>query len=44
MPVIEHYDKLHKVSEIDSSPSVDEVYKKSAKVIRELLTGKFSGK
>jgi len=43
MPVIQHYQKLHKVAEIDSSPSVDEVYEKSAKIVRELLTGKLSG-
>lgn len=43
MPVIEHYDKLQKVAQIDSSPSVDEVYGKSAKVVRELLAGKLSG-
>jgi len=43
MPVIEHYDKLHKTVEIDSGPSVDEVYKKSAEVVRELLAGKLSG-
>ena len=43
MPVIEHYNKLHKVAQIDSSPSVDEVYEKSAKVVRELLAGKLSG-
>ena len=43
MPVIEHYEKLHKVVEVDSSSSVDEVYKKSAKVVRELLGGKLGG-
>ena len=43
MPVIEHYNKLYKVAEIDSSPSVNEVYEKGAKVVRELLTGKLSG-
>jgi len=40
MPVVEHYDKQGKVAEIDSSPSVDEVYEKGAKVVRELLAGK----
>ena len=39
MPVVKHYNLLHKVVEIDSSPSVDEVYEKSAKVIRKLLDG-----
>ena len=43
MPVIEHYNKLHKTAEIDSGPSVDEVYKKSAEVVRELLAGKLGG-
>lgn len=43
MPVIEYYEKLQKVAEIDSSTSVDEVYGKSAKVARELLAGKLSG-
>jgi len=43
MPVIEHYKRLHKVADIDSSPSVDEVYKKSVKIVRELLAGKLSG-
>jgi UMP-CMP kinase len=43
MPVVEHYNKLRKVAEIDSSPDVDQVYEKSAKVIRELLAGRFSG-
>jgi UMP-CMP kinase len=43
MPVIEHYNKLDKVAEIDSGPSVDEVYEKSANVIRELLAGKLDG-
>jgi len=43
MPVIEHYNKLRKVAEIDSSPGVDEVYKKSANVTRELLAGRFTG-
>lgn len=43
MPVIEYYNKLQKVAQIDSSPSVDEVYEKSAKVVRELLAGKPSG-
>ncbi|KAF9653161.1 UMP-CMP kinase [Thelephora ganbajun] len=43
MPVIEHYNKLHKVAEIDGSPSVDKVYEKGAKVVRELLAGKLGG-
>lgn len=43
MPVIEHYNKLQKVAQIDSSPGVDEVYGKSAKVVRDLLAGKLSG-
>ena len=43
MPVVEYYNKQHKVAEIDSSPSVDKVYEASAKVVRELLAGKLSG-
>lgn len=43
MPVIEHYDKLQKVAQIDSGPGVDEVYKKSAEVVRDLFAGKLSG-
>lgn len=42
MPVIEHYSKLHKVAEIDSSSTVDEVYEKSAMVIRQLIAGKLT--
>ena len=43
MPVIEYYTKLHKVAEIDSSPSINEVYEHSANIVRELLAGKLSG-
>jgi len=42
MPVIEHYNKLRKVAEIDSGPSIDKVYEEGAKVVRELLAGKLS--
>ena len=40
MPVVEYYNKQGKVAEIDSSPSVEEVYKNGTKVVRELLAGK----
>jgi len=43
MPVVEHYEKLHKVAEIDSSPGVEEVYQKSADVVRGLLADTLSG-
>jgi len=43
MPVIEHYNKQKKVVEIDSGSSIDEVYEKGAKVVRDLLTGKLGG-
>jgi len=43
MPVIEHYQTLHKVAQVDSSSSVDQVYEKGAKVVRDLLTGEFKG-
>jgi UMP-CMP kinase len=36
MPVIEHFNKEGKVAEIDSSPSVDEVYEKTQTVVRKL--------
>jgi hypothetical protein len=42
MPVVEYYVKQHKVVEIDSGPSVDEVYEKGANVVRELLAGKLA--
>jgi len=40
MPVVEYYDKQDKVAKIDSSPSVDEVYEKGAKIVQELLADK----
>jgi len=40
MPVIQHYNELNKVTEIDSSPSVDVVYATARKVINELLESK----
>jgi len=40
MPVIEHYTKLKKVAEIDSSPPVDLVYASARKVISGLLESK----
>jgi len=40
MPVIEHFTKLDKVTEIDSSPPIDEVYATSCKVISGLLESK----
>jgi UMP-CMP kinase len=43
MPVVEYYSKQHKVAEIDSGPSVDEVYEKGAKAVQELLAGKLDG-
>ena len=43
MPVVEYYSKQGKVAEIDSSPSVDEVYEEGAKVVRKLLAGQLSG-
>lgn len=43
MPVLEYYHELQKVAEINSSPGVDEVYKNSANIVRELLAGELSG-
>ncbi|KAG5220743.1 UMP-CMP kinase [Salix suchowensis] len=40
MPVIEHYQALGKVAEIDSSPTIDEVHAKANEVIGEILTRK----
>ncbi|KAF9532440.1 UMP-CMP kinase [Crepidotus variabilis] len=40
MPVIEHYAKQNKVAEIDSSPSVDEVYKTAKDVVKKVFTEK----
>jgi len=37
MPVIEHYEKLRKVVEIDSSVSVDEVHQKTKAAVAKLL-------
>ncbi|EIN07587.1 UMP-CMP kinase [Punctularia strigosozonata HHB-11173 SS5] len=42
MPVIEHYNKLGIVAEIDSSPSVDEVYENARAVVLKLLAGEVS--
>jgi len=38
MPVVEYYNKLGKVAEVDSTASVDEVYSNSSDVIRKLFT------
>lgn len=40
MPVIEHYESQDKVAKIDSSPSVDEVYAESVKVVGRLFERK----
>lgn len=37
MPVIEHYAKLNKVAEIDSSPTVEEVHAVASKAINKLF-------
>jgi len=38
MPVIEHYRKLGKVAEVDSSASVDEVYKNTSAIVSKILS------
>ncbi|KAJ3849257.1 UMP-CMP kinase [Lentinula lateritia] len=38
MPVIEHYEKLGKVMEIDSSVSIEEVYQKTRSAVAKLLS------
>jgi len=40
MPVIDYYTKLKKVSEVDSSPPIDEVHATAHKIINELLESK----
>lgn len=40
MPVIEHYSQKGIVAEIDSSPAVDEVYKKASEVVHKLFADK----
>jgi len=40
MPVIEYYGKQGKVVKIDSSVSVDEVYKVASAVVRKIIDGK----
>ncbi|RDB24028.1 UMP-CMP kinase [Hypsizygus marmoreus] len=44
MPVIDHYTKLGKVAEIDSSDSIEEVHKLASEVVRDALMGKYSAK
>ncbi|KAF8831560.1 hypothetical protein HHX47_DHR1000379 [Lentinula edodes] len=39
MPVIEHYEKLGKVIEIDSSVSIEEVHQKTRSAVAKLLSG-----
>jgi len=43
MPVIEHYSKLGKVAEVDSSFSVEEVHQKSCIVINNVFAGRPAG-
>jgi len=44
MPVIEYYEKFGKVAEIDSTVSIDEVYKNTSLVVKKVLAGEFSNK
>ncbi|KAJ7582469.1 UMP-CMP kinase [Mycena floridula] len=44
MPVIEHYEKLGKVAEIDSTVSIDEVHKKTSEAVSKILAGNFTGR
>uniref|UniRef100_A0A0W0FG73 Uridylate kinase n=1 Tax=Moniliophthora roreri TaxID=221103 RepID=A0A0W0FG73_MONRR len=39
MPVIEHYEKLGKVAEIDSSATIDEVHEKAKIAVQKVLDG-----
>jgi len=41
MPVIEHYSAQGKVAEVGSSGSVEEVYKSTCEVIKDVLSGKY---
>ncbi|KAJ7273441.1 UMP-CMP kinase [Mycena haematopus] len=40
MPVIQHYEALGKVAEIDSSPSVEEVHQKAKAVVEKIVNKK----
>jgi len=40
MPVIEHYNKEHKVSTIDATASIEEVHEKAKAVVVDLFAGK----
>jgi UMP-CMP kinase len=41
MPVIKHYSAQGKVAEVDSSGSVEEVYKTTCEIIKDVLSGKY---
>jgi len=41
MPVINHYSAQSKVAEVGSSESVEEVYKTTCEVIKDVLSGKY---
>jgi len=41
MPVIEHYSAQGKVAEVGSSGSVEEVYKSTCEVIKDVFSGKY---
>jgi len=43
MPVIEYYNKLGKVAELDSSGSVEAVHKEGSVIINDLFAGKIGG-
>lgn len=43
MPVVNYYKKEGKVAEVDSSPPIDEVYVKTAQIVRNLFSGNLSG-
>ncbi|TCD62609.1 UMP-CMP kinase [Steccherinum ochraceum] len=42
MPVIEHYNKLGKVAEIDSSATIEEVHEKAKTVVGKIFSGETS--
>ncbi|KAH8102827.1 UMP-CMP kinase [Cristinia sonorae] len=42
MPVIEHYNKLHKVAEIDATATIDEVHEKAKVVVAKIFAGEVS--
>jgi len=43
MPVIEHYNKLHKVAEIDATAAIEEVHEKAKVIVAQIFSGETRG-